>query len=113
MVVAALSPCRDTMFDHLFMHFGHHDGSWPMGPHWETGMGAGGGAAGLLWALLGLVAIVAIVALGAYLAMQLARRPDSDSGSDALETLRRRYASGEIDDEEYEHRRRRLTDESG
>lgn len=66
-----------------------------------------------LWALLLVVTLLAILALavlgGVWLFRQLRQGgPNRGSvpsdGSTAQELLRRRYAAGEIDDEEYERR---------
>lgn len=81
----------------------HHDG-W-MGAH---GGGMWGGL-GWIWMLGGLLAVIAVPAVVLY---ALATRDGSGSGSDgddALATLRQRYAAGEIDEEEFERRRTRLT----
>jgi putative membrane protein len=73
--------------------FGMHDGGW-----WGTGLG-------WLWMLGGLLALVVIPLVGVLL---VGRR---DDGSDtALERLRERYATGEIDDDEFRRRRETLED---
>ncbi|MFB6160631.1 MAG: SHOCT domain-containing protein [Haloferacaceae archaeon] len=82
----------------------------PMGPY--TGMNAGGawGGFGFLPALGLLVALLAVLALGVYL-FRLGRGNDATASAedDALTTLRERFARGEIDAEEFEERRGRLT----
>jgi len=77
--------------------FHHHDG-W---------MGAPGGAFGYLWMTLWMVVLI-VVPLG--LGYLLLTRRDSSDGTtdDALTVLRRRYAEGEIDEEEFDARRRKL-----
>lgn len=81
----------------------HHDG-W-MGTHGGTGgwmVGVGG-----LWLLLWTLVAVAVPATLVYLLF--ARRDAAGGpGDDALALLRRRYAGGEIDEEEFESRRARL-----
>ena len=107
----------------------------PMGPHGPGGGWGGGWMGGGLFPWLGplggLLSVLLVAALlGAvvYAAIALARRgrngdagTDGDRGrtddgeagargrDDALAVLDRRYARGEIDDEEYEARRERLT----
>ncbi len=65
------------------------------------GMGAGGG---LLLALLTLLLLVVFVVGAVYLLSIVRRETTGDTDSDALAVLRRRYARGEIDDEEFERR---------
>jgi putative membrane protein len=95
----------------------------PTGPHGGAGMPwggaggghwAGGGWIGLLLALLVALAVVALL-VGAVALLVGARdggaRAEStaDAGSrDALGVLRRRYAAGEVDDDEFDRRRARL-----
>jgi putative membrane protein len=67
------------------------------------GMGSGmGGGFGLLW-LVVLVGLV-VVAIGAF---QSRSQPAAQADA-ALETLRRRYASVELSEEEFERRRESL-----
>ncbi|WP_336338523.1 SHOCT domain-containing protein [Haloarcula brevis] len=74
----------------------------PMGPHGGA-MGAGTGATpGVWWLLLALVVFVAIGGLW-YL-----RRQRTTAQPDSLETLKRQYANGEIDEAELETRADRL-----
>lgn len=77
--------------------FHHHDG-W---------MGSHDGGFGYLWMTLWLLFLVGVPLGLGYL---LLTRRDSDGGTtdDALTVLRRRYAEGEIDEEEFEARRRNL-----
>ncbi len=69
-----------------------------------------------LWALLSIVTVAAVLGLGAlgsvWLFRQLRGGADRDnpaSAEAAQELLRRRYAAGEIEDEEYERRMTALT----
>jgi len=68
------------------------------------GMGGGGmgGGFGFLWlvVLIGLV----VVAVGVF----QSRSQPAERSEAALETLRRRYARGELSDEEFERRRQSL-----
>ena len=66
------------------------------------GMWFGGGFMWLLWIVLIAAVIYAIVAL------VRGSSPQRNDGNDALEILRQRYARGEIDEEEFERRRREL-----
>ena len=77
--------------------FHHHDG-W---------MGSHGGAFGYLWMALWMVVLI-VVPLG--LGYLLLTRHDAGGGTtdDALTVLRHRYAEGEIDEEEFDARRRKL-----
>jgi putative membrane protein len=70
----------------------------------------------LFWVALVVAFWVAIIALIVVAIRWLIRqdRRSTDGGSlpradDPLEILRRRYAAGEIDDEEYQRRRKMLT----
>lgn len=77
--------------------FHHHDG-W---------MGSHGGTYGYLWMALWMVVLIGVpLGLGYLL---LTRRDSSDGTTDdALAVLRRRYAEGEIAEEEFDERRRKL-----
>jgi putative membrane protein len=99
----------------------HHDG-W-MGTH--DGMGGWMGGTGFFWALLWPVVLIGVPLVVGYLLLTRrdtggARADNVRSGDartnegtsdDALEVLRRRYARGEIDDEEFDARRRTLRGE--
>ena len=77
--------------------FHHHDG-W---------MGSHGGTFGFLWMTLWMVVLIGVPLGLGYLF--LTRRDASGGTTDnALNVLRRRYAEGEIDEEEFEARRRKL-----
>jgi putative membrane protein len=85
----------------------HHDGS--MGMHDGAGWWAGSGF-GLAWMLLGAVGLLALPLVFGYVLLTRQRSAKGDP-DDALAVLRRRYASGEIDDEEFETRRGKLSRE--
>lgn len=80
---------------------------------WGPGMMAGHGW-GLLWMALLVVATVAvaIAITRALLPSSDTNRPRPDEDS-ALETLRKRYARGDIDEDEYLARRDTLTRSPG
>ncbi|WP_255152418.1 SHOCT domain-containing protein [Halorarius halobius] len=81
--------------------FHHHDG-W-MGSHgW-----AGGGTVGALWMTLWTLVLVG-VPLGLGYLLFARRGSGGETTDDALTTLRRRYAEGAIDEEEFDARRRKL-----
>lgn len=99
----------------LLFQWGPHRGPHgPMGPGSGMQPWIGGGGAGVtyLWSLLGLVLIGAVVVAGLYFAVRLLRAPESGVENDALSVLRQRYARGEIDEEEFDERRSRLTPRS-
>ncbi|WP_254768491.1 SHOCT domain-containing protein [Salinilacihabitans rarus] len=77
---------------------------------WNGGLWDGTGAV-WTWLLLSLPPLIVLLALGYLLYRALrgsgGRRPDP-----AIEELRAAYARGEIDDEEFEQRRRRLREET-
>jgi putative membrane protein len=75
----------------------HHDG-W---------MGSHGGAFGYLWMVLWMGVLIGVPLGLGYLFLT---RRDAGGGTtdDALTVLRRRYAEGEIDEEEFDARRRKL-----
>jgi len=76
--------------------FHHHDG-W---------MGSHGAAGGYLWMTLWIAVLIgAPLGLGYLL---LTRREGGEATDDVLTVLRRRYAEGEIDEEEFDARRRKL-----
>jgi putative membrane protein len=80
--------------------FHHHDG-W---------MGSHGGAFGYLWMALWMVVLVG-VPLGLGYLLLTRRDAGGETTDDALTVLRRRYAEGEIDEEEFDERRRKLSGE--
>ena len=103
----------------ILLQTGPHGPHGPTGPHGPMGPGPGGGpgwglmpwgTAGsgtLLTTLLWVLLLVAVVAAVLYLLTRLVdgRHP---TGPGAVSVLERRYARGEIDDEEFERRRDRL-----
>ncbi|MDG5778502.1 SHOCT domain-containing protein [Haloarculaceae archaeon H-GB2-1] len=84
---------------------GHHHDGW-MGMHDDAG-GVFGTGIGWGWMLLWMIVLVGVPAALIY--ALVVRAGDGQDESDALDVLRRRYAEGEIDDEEYDRRRERLT----
>jgi uncharacterized membrane protein len=75
------------------------------------GMMGGGMAAMGIWAVLSILALLAVLVLAVLASVWLIRKLTEDERSpvasveeSAYETLRHRYAAGEIDDDEYEHR---------
>ncbi|MBW6454866.1 MAG: SHOCT domain-containing protein [Trueperaceae bacterium] len=73
---------------------------YPFGMAW-------GGVGGVLWLLLLLgLTVAAAVAVARYI---LPTSSASSRADPALDTLRTRFANGEIDEEEYRHRRAALT----
>ena len=83
------------------------------GPHHGPMGGTGGFGGGLHWSpwwvLLALVVLIGTV----YLVGQFRQAQDStgstDTRDEAMAVLRRRYASGDIDEAEFEERRTRLS----
>lgn len=81
-------------------HYGPHHG--PMG-------GAGGVGGGFLWGPLWILLAIVVLIGGAFLAFHLLQEQEpTETADEALKLLRRRYATGEIDEEEFENRRTRL-----
>lgn len=80
-----------------------------MGWGWMSGF-SGAGWLGWLWPVLMLAFWVLVIGGGIWVATALFRTPSSRETSEdgALETLRRRYARGDITREEYEEGRRLL-----
>lgn len=81
-------------------------GGWWM-PHMWGGMGGWG--IGMM--LVGTLWMVLLVALPVVLVYGLLTGRDGSRSDPAIEELRERYARGEIDEEEYESRRRRLSEQ--
>ena len=86
-----------------YYYFGYGDSGWNM-PHHRM---MGGGGMGIIMILFWVVLLAAIVLLVSGL---ITRRPFSDQNggkpladSDALDILKRRYASGEISKIEYDN----------
>lgn len=65
-----------------------------------------------LWMLLGLLAVGAVIATAIYLGIRTGVG-DAGKGSDALATLRRRLASGEITVAEYREREAAIRSSEG
>lgn len=92
----------------LLQQWGPHHG-----PQYGPMGGAGGFGGGLhwgpWWVLLALIILIGAV----YLVGQLRREQAAPDGvgtqDEALAVLRQRYATGDIDDEEFEERRRMLS----
>jgi len=84
------------------------DGGWM----WHSGWGWGGMifGGGLLMVAFWAVVIVLIVLLVRWLGGSAATHHPDQARPTALDILRERYARGEIDKEEYEERRRTLSD---
>lgn len=79
-------------------------GVWGGGHMWNGGAWGGTGST---W-LVGWLVMLAVVGGVGYLVYRAVRHP-TDRGTDpALEELRTAYARGELSDEEFEERRRRL-----
>lgn len=73
--------------------------------------GGGMGAWMGLWALISLALLVLLILLIIWLIRGMStggRGRTNQPPDDPLEILRRRYATGEIDEEEYHHRRNSL-----
>lgn len=85
--------------------FHHHDG-W-MGTHGGMGGWMLGGV-GFLWMLLWALVLIGIPVALVYLLVIRRKSTDETPPDDALALLRRRYAQGEIDEEEFETRRSKL-----
>ncbi|WP_136589857.1 SHOCT domain-containing protein [Salinigranum halophilum] len=95
-------------------HPGPHPGPHaPMGPAGGGGFGTGmaggtwGVGGGFVLTLVLLLLLAAVIVGVAYLLSTRIRTEDSRD-DDALAVLERRYARGEVDDEEFERRRGRL-----
>ncbi|WP_336022694.1 SHOCT domain-containing protein [Halobellus salinisoli] len=106
-VVAGMALTHTTVPD--AMMWGWHDGMW------NDGHMAGWGSWGWGMMLFGLLWMALLVALPIYLVYWLATRSQTDGRTEdsALAVLQERYARGEIDDEEFDHRRARLISGGG
>jgi putative membrane protein len=93
-----------------FGGMGMTDGTWG----WRMPMHDTGGGTGsmLVWfALVGVVSQLAFFALLAAGVYVLYRAVASDRTDPALEELRKAYARGDVDDDEYDRRRQRLEED--
>lgn len=83
----------------------HYDGMWNDGHMLGWGMWGWG------MMLFGIVWMTFLIGVPLYLVYRLTNRaqPDRQSDDPALEVLREQYARGEIDDDEFERRRSRLS----
>lgn len=77
-------------------------------PLLTMGGGMMGGGFGMLGGGMFLWPLLFIAGLGLLVYYMVSGRDDSASSDEALETLRNRYARGELSDEEFEERKRTL-----
>ncbi|ELZ35008.1 hypothetical protein C474_01567 [Halogeometricum pallidum JCM 14848] len=87
---------------HGWMGMGMGSGSW-------MGMGTGWGVGMLLVGLLWVALLVGLLAVSAYWLLARDGNGERARPDPAMDELRTRYARGEIDEAEFESRRRRLT----
>lgn len=80
-------------------------GLWGWGHMWN------GTGAAWMWLLMGLIPLLVFLGFG-YLLYRAVQRSGSINRDTAIEELRVAYARGEISDEEFEERRKRLEDET-
>jgi putative membrane protein len=87
------------LYNHHY-RFGFGDGRWTM-PHQAM---FGGGGMGIIMIVFWVVfiAAIALAISGAISNRQAPSRREGEFGTDALEILRRRYACGEINKQQYE-----------
>lgn len=95
----------------LWLLYDHGTGMWPNGGRW--GMGYHhmmGGGMGIVTSVFGIV-LVGALALLVYGILNGIRNPQGNGKQiqTPLEILNQRYARGEIDSDEYEEKRRRLS----
>jgi len=81
-------------------------GMWGGGHMWDGGMWNGTGEPGL-WLGMWIVPLVIFLG-GGYLLYRAVTQPGSEGTDAALEEVRLAYARGELSEEEFEERRRRL-----
>lgn len=81
-------------------------GLWGWGHMWDGGMWGGTGTP-WPWLVMWLVFLAVVIGLG-YLLYRALRGPTGRETDAALEELRLAYARGDLSDEEFEERRRRL-----
>nr|WP_254282082.1 SHOCT domain-containing protein [Haloarcula salina] len=86
-------------------------GMWGGGHMWDGQMGPGGGTASgwmfLVGVLMQVLFLAVLVGVG-YLLYRGVTGAANGGRDDAIAELRRAYARGELDDEEFERRRERL-----
>ncbi|GAA0215320.1 MULTISPECIES: SHOCT domain-containing protein [Halobacteriales] len=101
-VVAGMALTHATVPESMMWSW--HDGMW------NSGHMAGWGGWGWGMILFGLLWMALLIALPVYAVYWLTTRSPTDGHTDdsALAVLQERYARGEIDDEEFDHRRARL-----
>ncbi|MCX6842569.1 MAG: SHOCT domain-containing protein [candidate division WOR-3 bacterium] len=73
------------------------------------GMYGYGGLWSIIMGIIGIAVVVGAVWLVVYLVRTTGRRGPASESGDALETLRRRYARGEITHDQFEQMKRDLT----
>lgn len=94
-------------------HGGPHH---PMGPYGGSGGGAmawagsAGTGLGPVWTGIGVLILLVVAVTGMYLLLTRTVSPSTES--DATRILRQRYATGEIDEAEFDQRMARLSPES-
>lgn len=81
--------------------------AWPMMGMWGGGQVWSGSGATWLWLLIWLTSLL-ILFWGGYLLYRVSSRFGGKERDTALEELRLTYAHGEISNEEFEERRKRL-----
>lgn len=82
---------------------------------WRTCMNMMMGSGGVLMMIVMIlfwVAVIALIVLGIRWLWRQERAPNPRSGEDPLEILGRRYAAGEIDDDEFGKGKRSLSESS-
>jgi putative membrane protein len=90
----------------IWFLYSHHyrfvfgDGRWAMPHHAMIGGGGMGFIMIVFW--VAVIAAIALAISGAISNGHTPSRREGESGTDALEILRRRYARGEIDKHQYE-----------
>ncbi|GAB6861450.1 SHOCT domain-containing protein [Haloplanus litoreus] len=98
---------------------GPHGPHWGGGPHWGAGptggagMGSGVGLGLGSWWLVLLIALLVVGLVAAALYLTTRDGGDGTHEDGAVATLRERYAAGDLDEEEFERRRERLTGRTG
>ena len=73
-----------------------------------TGYGMAGGFGWMFMVLWWVLIVIGIVALVKWMGTSSDSRGRSDGGSRALDILKERYARGEIDDQDFQKRKRDL-----